>query len=73
MSIKLNVMKKLAGGLGDPSDPSLERINWNTVWVSWLKEPCPLGISPIIFSQLVMAEKKITLTPWEFVQFLWCP
>lgn len=59
MSIKLNIMKKLAGGLGDPSDPSLERINWNAVWVSWLKEPCPPGISPIIFSQLVMAEKKL--------------
>ena len=59
MSIKLNIMKKLAGGLGDPLDPSLERINWNTVWVSWLKEPCPPGISPIIFSQLVMAEKKL--------------
>ena len=35
ISVKLNIAKKLAHGLGDPSDglhdPLLKRINWNTV------------------------------------------
>ena len=38
ISVKLNITKKLAHGLGDPSDglhdPPLERINWNAV-TSW--------------------------------------